>query len=69
MPTTIDKVKDQLKAAGVDKMVLWSAGRDLFPLVQALGEGTWLLATTDEVAQGVWWQYAARQVQAVALFR
>lgn len=39
MPTTIDKVKDGLKQAGVGKMVLWSAGRDLFPLAQALGDG------------------------------
>ncbi len=37
--STIDQVKDQLKAAGVGKLVLWSAGRDLFPLAQALGEG------------------------------
>lgn len=30
--------------------------------------GTWLLATTDEVQQGVWWQYAQGAVQAVQLF-
>jgi hypothetical protein len=24
---------------------------------QAWPEGTWLLATTDDVQQGVWWQY------------
>ena len=31
-------------------------------------QGTWLLATTDEGQQGVWWQYAQGSVQAVALF-
>jgi hypothetical protein len=32
-------------------------------------DGTWLLATVDEVQQGVWWQAAAGHLQAVHVFR
>ncbi len=35
---------------------------------QAWPEGTWLLATTDEVDLGTWWQYSGGQLQTVALF-
>ncbi len=35
---------------------------------QAWPEGTWLLATTDEVQQDTWWQYRNGAVQAVHLF-
>jgi hypothetical protein len=35
---------------------------------QAWPGGSWLLATTDEVQEGTWWQYSVGQLQAVRLF-
>ncbi len=35
---------------------------------QAWPLGTWLLATTDEVEQGTWWQYRTGQLRTVHVF-
>ena len=57
LPTVVWVVRDADRRKRIHR--LWQ---------QAWTQGTWLLATTDEVQQGVWWQYAQGSVQAVSLF-
>jgi len=57
LPTVVWVVRDADRRKRIHR--LWH---------QAWPDGTWLLATTDEVEQGVWWQYRDGAVQAVSLF-
>ena len=58
LPTVVWVVRDPARRQWIHR--LWQ---------QAWPEGTWLLATVEEVAQGIWWQSAAGQVKAVQVFR
>jgi hypothetical protein len=57
LPTVVWVVRDRARRQRIHG--LWE---------QTWPQGTWLLATTDEVAQGTWWRYANGPLQAVQLF-
>jgi hypothetical protein len=57
LPTVVWVVRDRARRQRIHG--LWQ---------QAWPEGTWLLATTDEVQQGTWWRYSAGQLHMVVLF-
>ncbi len=57
LPTVVWVVRDAERRQRIHR--LWQ---------QAWPAGSWLLATTDEVAQAVWWQYRTGQLRMVHVF-